>query len=552
MLTVAANLSSPTFNFNNKTTTTTTITTTNRINKTLLRFKPVTTASTAPNLEITPLITTTTTTTPSFRPTATTTTATRTKFTFNNSITRHQIPSSVEISNNNTVAVRSDRKIQSRINTSPVLPQNIQTKIQRSLITINPIATTTTKDFPSSKINFSILPRRNSDHRRTQSTSGKTSTKSRDSKSKQLAAKPRSSSAPVQRAANTTNSSTFNTPINNSSTSLAIQTSRNLFLHMTSRPTPTPASSVVDKDPDLTLLAKFIRPMLASSTWYRRSLLLQHFQAFLTTSSSRPDLPLDARVALFIARERQSCLPSTMARYAKEFRAMAHAIGMAEHPTLDMFIRGVAAQAASAPIKQAQLITTEQLILMTTRALLENNQALASSIYLCYKTCSRWGDIANLTKENFIINHQNLQDNEILVLWGTRLKTSRFRPFKATGLTIVREENHPQSLLDLKQLIRRLKSKEQRLCPKTTDQMLKWLKKDSRTSNLSCHSIKRTALDVLTTAVLEGRLAPTLLPLMAKHQDQNLQHFPESTIRYISNKVALAKIFNTQEATKLL
>jgi hypothetical protein len=261
---------------------------------------------------------------------------------------------------------------------------------------------------------------------------------------------------------------------------------------------------------------------------------------------------LDARVALFIARERKACQPSTMARYAKEFRAMAHAIGMSEHPTLDMFIRGVNAQAASAPIKQAQLITQEQLASMTARALTEGNQALASSIYLCFKTCSRWGDIANLTKDNFIINHHNLQPNEILVLWGTRLKTSRFRPFKATGLTIVREENHPQSMLDLKELIRKLRTKEQTLCPKSTDQMLKWLKKDKQTSNLSCHSIKRTALDVLTNAVLEGRLAPTLLPLMAKHQDQSLQHFPESTIRYIANKVALAKIFRTQDATKLL
>lgn len=305
-------------------------------------------------------------------------------------------------------------------------------------------------------------------------------------------------------------------------------------------------------DADLSIIASALTPMLADSTWYHRANLLNHLYQFLTTPRSRPELPLEIRICLFVLKERAHCQASTKLGYAKNFRAMANAIGMTEHPTLNMLIKALSSLAASAPIRQAQLATVEQLAAMSCRALLdEKNPALAHSIYLCTKTCSRWGDLVNLTKENFIINHPDLEENEILVLWGTKIKTSRFRPFKATGFTVVREEKCPVQMANMKEYIRKMK-KDQKFCPKSTDQMLKWLKKKKDTANLSCHSFKRTGLDILAAAVVRGELQPTLLPLMAKHQDKNLQYIPESTIRYIANKVALAKILKTQEATRLL
>lgn len=385
------------------------------------------------------------------------------------------------------------------------------------------------------------------------STSSPTSNKIPKKKSRKLVVPNNSSSSPessreIARSSSRINSSNNKNIIinnsNDSNTNFTVQTSRNLFLHTAQMTTIT--------DPDLKLLSAAIAPMLAQSTWASRARLLNHLYSFLLLPTSRPDLPMDARVALYIVKEKTNLAYSSRVKYAKEFRAMAHALGMTEHPTLDMYIRATSALAASAPIKQAQLIKEDELGAMVLRAWQEeNNPALAVSIYLCFKTCSRWGDVANLTKENFIINHDNLNNNEILVIWGTKVKTHRLRPFKATGLTVVVEETAPDMMEELKRQIRKLK-KDQKLCPKSTDQMLKWLKKKQATSRLSCHSFKRSALDKLTTAVLEEKLAPTLLPLMAKHQDKNLQHFPESTIRYLANKVALAKILKTQEATRLL
>jgi len=378
-------------------------------------------------------------------------------------------------------------------------------------------------------------------------THSSTCTATRKKNSTSSAAALASSSTPVANNAHASapSASIINSrPAPTSAVSLTAQTCRVIFTNI--------ALNAQSQDADLQLLSKAIAPMLAQSTWSTRAHLLKHLYNFLATPASRPDLPLDARVALFILKERAHCAASTRLRYAKDFRAMAHAIGMLEHPTLDMFIRATAARAAEAPIKQAQLATKEQIAYMMVRCDTEANPALAASIYLCFKTCSRWGDIANLNKDNFIVNHPSLQENELLVMWGTRVKTSRLKPFRATGYTIVREITAPATMAALKRRISSLRGRDQKLCPKSTDQMLKWLRKDKLTSSLTCHSFKRTALDQLTTAVLENRLAPSLLPLMAKHQDRNLQHFPESTIRYLANKVAFAKILKTQDATELL
>src|SRR3989338_3309825 len=391
----------------------------------------------------------------------------------------------------------------------------------------------------------SIQPPRPSS-RKQKSASSKTSTATAKKKS-QHSVEQRNSSLNQESsiAATTPSSHTPNNNNNNTDNSTAtLQISRSLFLHC--------ALGTVVTDADLSIIASALTPMLADSTWYHRANLLNHLYEFLTLPRSRPELPLEIRICLFVLKERSHCQASTKLGYAKNFRAMAHAIGMLEHPTLNMLIKALSSLAASAPIRQAQLATEMQLASMSCRALLEDkNPALAHSIYLCTKTCSRWGDLVNLTKENFIINHQDLEENEILVLWGTKVKTSRFRPFKATGFTVVRMEKCPQQMVNMKEYIRNLK-KNQKFCPKNTDQMLRWLKKKKETSNLTCHSFKRTGLDILAAAVVRGELQPTLLPLMAKHQDKNLQYIPESTIRYIANKVALAKILKTQEATKLI
>lgn len=304
------------------------------------------------------------------------------------------------------------------------------------------------------------------------------------------------------------------------------------------------------QDPDLRLLARAITPMLAKATWTVRASIYKQFQKFLNSSDSRPDLPLDMRASLFILKEKNKLKNSSKLQYAKMLKGMARFVGLSETPTLDMCIRSLRVATAKDTIKQAELITPEQQEHLLNRAF-HKSPRLWLSIYMVIKTCSRWGDIATLTKDNFVIHHTHLEPNEILIQWGTGTKTSRTNPFRATGFVVLREDNHRDQIVQLKAEIRKLK-KDELFCPKSTQKMTKWLQKDKVTAKLTCHSFKRTSLNKLMEFAMAGQLAPTIVPLMAKHQDKNLQHFPESTIRYIANKVALAKMFKTQEATRLL
>ena len=306
-------------------------------------------------------------------------------------------------------------------------------------------------------------------------------------------------------------------------------------------------------DMDLRLIAKQILPMWATRTWQDKSSILRQVLEWLKTPQSRPDLPLDTRVTLFIIKAKKHTKPSTQSHYASVLRSLASALGMESTPVLNNYMKAMSAVSASSPIKHAQHFSNSQLEFMMSKAL-ETSVPLALSIYLACKTASRWADIDSLTKEKIIFNHhqnRQLQPNEVVILWGTGLKTSRFKPFKATGYTVVQEVEHPQMMEMLKNHLKKMKSGA-KLCPKTTQQMYKWLKKFPQTQNLSCHSFKVTQLSKLAELAVEGLLDPRLIPLVGKHQDHQLHHFPDSTIRYITKKVALAKMLGTQNATKLL
>ena len=339
---------------------------------------------------------------------------------------------------------------------------------------------------------------------------------------------------------NSSNSNSNNTPPQS-----AQQVARLLILNSLQR------QKILDMD--LRLIAKNLVPMWATTTWKDKSSILRQLLEWLQTPQSRPDLPMDARATLFIIKKKAHTVPSTKLRYTSTLRSLAEALGMDSTPVLNKFQKALSALSASSPIKHATPFTPEQLEFLISKSM-ESSVSLALSIYLACKTASRWADIESLTKEKIIFNHhQNhqLQENEVVILWGAGLKTSRFKPFKATGYTVVREVNHPQMMITLKAHLKSMKMGA-KLCPKSTQQMYKWLKKFPETANLSCHSFKVTQLSRMAELAVEGKLDPRLIPLVGKHQDRQLNHFPDSTIRYITKKVALAKMLGTQNATMLL
>ena len=312
------------------------------------------------------------------------------------------------------------------------------------------------------------------------------------------------------------------------------------------------------KDPWILNLKQQVQNMFVKETWTKKASLLSNAINYMNeTNDQQHHLPTDLRLINFILDRRvlrnnklEPLMASTQLDYAKNLKTLMEELEMGDSYNLTYFLKSRRVMMASQTPKQAPVMTDAQLQHLLHSAA-TTNPRLQACIYLAYKTASRWGDLVKLVKANFIIHHQCLQRNEIVICWGSAIKTSRVKPFRPVNFTVLVEEKHPHLLRLLKSQISKLK-KDQLLCPKSTNQMLAWMKKDRILRNLTCHSFKRTTLDKLVQFIDQDLLDFRVLPIMAKHQDKQNPHFPESTIRYINNKVLLAKMFGTQKATRLL
>jgi hypothetical protein len=309
-----------------------------------------------------------------------------------------------------------------------------------------------------------------------------------------------------------------------------------------------PQRPAPEMDPYTQAILKSVMPMWANNTWVTRSHLLLRFLRFQQQLLSTPhrSKPLGWQMAAFVVSTQTS--PATKTVYARTLRTLAKRMGIQSLPVLDLLIQGQAVVTNMTPIRQAApLPRSDMEKLLRTAWAEDKSMRLPLTLWLCWKTCSRWSDIANLLKANFI--HFDLPQHELVIEWGD-LKTNRRNRFKTYGLTVVREINHELMLLLLKKVVRKL-PKDTPLSPMTTQQIRRWIRKALPISNYSAHSIKRGSLDILVEEAVAGNLDPRIIPIVAKHKD-DLHDFPATTLRYISGKVALARMLRTAEATMLL
>ena len=298
-------------------------------------------------------------------------------------------------------------------------------------------------------------------------------------------------------------------------------------------------------------IAQVVQHIWAARTWAGRSYLLRrlqlHVQALPPEHTSKP---LGWMVADFVISTRVSA--ATQYTYATSLRSLLKKTGAASLPLLDLVVTGLGVMANATRPKQAQPASRTQVAFLMRRALALRNdpsRRLAMSLYIAWKTASRWNDVEGLRKENFIeFDHGRRQ---VVIEWGS-LKTNRRQRFKATMFTVIQEDESPYTLVLLQQAVAAL-NREETLTTKSTDQLRKWMRTFTETSQLGAHSIKRGAADELMEAAAADppRLDPRLIPLLLKHQDA-LHEFPASTLRYPSRKVAMARALGTQNATKLL
>lgn len=233
-------------------------------------------------------------------------------------------------------------------------------------------------------------------------------------------------------------------------------------------------------------------------------------------------------------------IPSSKLTYVKHLTALYK---RQEHqlPLCSIYataLRGL----ASVPMHQARPASHINIDRMLQRASADSER-LQAAIFVMWKTASRWDEISRLTKESFIL----VTDQEIIVEWMNNTKTTRLDPWRSSTWTVI---HHPAPMTQYANTINSLQA-EERLIELSTSQFVDWMQKDPQTRFLTAQSIKRGALSLLVQFVIANQLDMALLPRLAKHK-MSIDVLPATTFRYLDDKVSLARMMKTQDASMLL
>jgi hypothetical protein len=255
--------------------------------------------------------------------------------------------------------------------------------------------------------------------------------------------------------------------------------------------------------------------------------------AFVRTT---PHTSLDIAAARFVAK--QDIMNSSRLTYAKSLSAVLHKRFTTTTPVLKMYMSGLVAQGATRPTFQAKPISRAEV-----DALLPTlSPDIQAFCLLAWKTAARWGDMSSLTTQSFKL----LTPTRIVLNWG-QTKTTRFTPFAPTLWAVI-DDVSPTRLQPIINRVRQLQADEPFLSMTTEafDRLMY-----SRKLQWTAHSFKRGAITFLINQVATRKLEFRYLALLAKHKDA-LHNYPESTLRYADDEIALATMLGTQHATVLL
>jgi len=308
---------------------------------------------------------------------------------------------------------------------------------------------------------------------------------------------------------------------------------------------------VANLPPEFRHAAVVAAGIFAKRTWYERrriwNLVRRHAQ-----QQQLQHLPIGMQAVAWLSTMTH-VKDSTMIGYASGLRALCHRMSL-QTPLLDLFAAGLSATGTSRmEIQHATPVSRDLALALVDRARdTLRDPRFAVGLWLAWKTAARWDDVLHLVRESLLKVIQNPNGSmDIIIEWG-QLKTNRRRDFRATGWTVLREEQR----LDLVQLtqdvFRRLRP-EEALTTITTQKMrrLVRLHPDAALLNISAHSFKRGASDRLWAFAAQGQCSARLIPALLKHKDEFFD-FPTSTVRYCTDKSNLALALGTQELTRLL
>ena len=272
----------------------------------------------------------------------------------------------------------------------------------------------------------------------------------------------------------------------------------------------------------------------SQSTWDRRTYLnntVCHFSENMNLDLS------EKTILLALEWISASVTAGTLLTYATTLRAMFPTHG---GETLDAYIQSLRKLSAKNPIKQAPPLTRAQFDHLM-RILPEN---VKWAFWVAWKTASRWGECRLLSSKNTSFT---ASADEVVIDFKELTKGSATRPFRMDLIVLIKDD--PQRISDFRRYITKLRTAP--LTSWTTTHLTTFLRNTFPGTQLSAHSPKRGAMQLVMEAAAAGLIPLGLAAQIAKHLGGQVV-LPDTTVRYTTDRVALARANGSGSVTKLL
>lgn len=205
-----------------------------------------------------------------------------------------------------------------------------------------------------------------------------------------------------------------------------------------------------------------------------------------------------------------------------------------ERTSLQLASKQLRAEGALLPKHQAPAILRAQL----EHAVLRSHRL---PLLLAWKSASRWDEISKLiVPTSFIV----MSPTEIIVDWLQETKASRTDPHRASRFTVLLGS-------DVEELYHLLSQHPPGpITSLSTSALTRLLRRAFPGENLSAHSLKAGAMDVLAAAVVAGHISISEMSRIAKHKTPSDPS--ATTLRYVRDLPTLARALATGRASALL
>lgn len=195
------------------------------------------------------------------------------------------------------------------------------------------------------------------------------------------------------------------------------------------------------------------------------------------------------------------------------------------------------ANSGDIPIRQAIPFTKQGLLSWAD----QQSARVRLGLYIGWKTASRWDEIRQLRRRNFI----RASPREVIIDWATLPKGRRGNPFHASRYSVIVGDLTPQ----ISSGALTLTSNHADLSDISSAKLTRMMQASGLPQ--TSRSIKRGAVTHLTSLAARKGLDPAVIPNLSKHKVSN-PVLPDMTIRYGADPASMARLLGTSKATRWL